>query len=105
MHCCPLSLAAYHVTQGLRGCRLGTVHPEITRMQVRAIMEAAVIVAKQGVRVHPHIMVPLVGIEDELTGQAKIVHEVAAQVFAAAGGWQCCCWHALARHARPCTLS
>jgi pyruvate,orthophosphate dikinase len=72
--------------QGLRGCRLGTVHPEITEMQVRAIIEAAVNVAKEGVKVHPHIMIPLVGIEDELVGQAKIVNEVAAQVFAATGG-------------------
>lgn len=72
--------------QGLRGCRLGTVHPEITEMQVRAIIEAAVNVAKEGIRVHPHIMIPLVGIEDELVGQAKIVNEVAAQVFAATGG-------------------
>ncbi|KAF6253488.1 pyruvate phosphate dikinase [Scenedesmus sp. NREL 46B-D3] len=70
---------------GLRGCRLGTVHPEITEMQVRAIIEAAVNVAREGVRVHPHIMIPLVGIEDELTGQARIVNEVAAQVFAATG--------------------
>lgn len=71
---------------GLRGCRLGTVHPNITEMQIRAIIEAAVNVSKDGVKVHPHIMVPLVGIEDELTGQAKIINEVAQQVFAATGG-------------------
>jgi phosphoenolpyruvate synthase/pyruvate phosphate dikinase len=57
-------------------------------MQVRAIIEAAVNVAKEGVKVHPHIMIPLVGIEDELIGQAKIVTEVAAQVFAATGGYK-----------------
>jgi pyruvate,orthophosphate dikinase len=70
---------------GLRGCRLGTVHPEITAMQARAILEAAVNVAKEGVKVHPHIMIPLVGIEDELVGQAKIVKEIAEQVQKAAG--------------------
>jgi pyruvate,orthophosphate dikinase len=67
-------------------------------MQVRAIIEAAVNVAKEGVKVHPHIMIPLVGIEDELVGQAKIVNEVAAQVFAATGArcFGCCAygsWH------------
>jgi len=70
---------------GLRGCRLGTVHPEITEMQARAILEAAVNVAKEGVAVHPHIMIPLVGIEDELIGQAKIVRETAEAVFKATG--------------------
>lgn len=70
---------------GLRGCRLGTVHPEITEMQARAIIEAAVNVSKTGVRVHPHIMIPLVGIEDELIGQAKIVNQTAQEVFKAAG--------------------
>lgn len=52
---------------------------------MRAIIEAAINVAKDGVKVHPHIMIPLVGIEDELVGQAKIVHDVAQQVFAATG--------------------
>ncbi len=46
---------------GLRGCRLGIVHPEITDMQAQAIFEAATAVVKAGVHVHPHIMVPLVG--------------------------------------------
>eukprot|EP00775_Hariotina_reticulata_P006369 gene6369-6601_t len=70
---------------GLRGCRLGTVHPEITAMQARAILEAAVNVSKAGIKVHPHIMIPLVGIEDELIGQAKIVRQIAEEVIAAAG--------------------
>lgn len=48
--------------------------------QIRAIIEAAINVSKEGVKVHPHIMVPLVGIEDELTGQAKIINDVAQQV-------------------------
>jgi pyruvate,orthophosphate dikinase len=49
-------------------------------LQARAIIEAAVNVSKEGVKVHPHIMIPLVGIDDELVGQAKIVREVAEQV-------------------------
>ena len=48
--------------------------------QIRAIIEAAINVTKEGVKVHPHIMVPLVGIEDELNGQAKIINDVAQQV-------------------------
>jgi pyruvate,orthophosphate dikinase len=53
-------------------------------LQARAILEAAVNVTKEGVKVHPHIMIPLVGIEDELVGQAKIVKEIAEQVGPAA---------------------
>lgn len=49
-------------------------------LQARAIIDAAVNVTKEGVKVHPHIMIPLVGIEDELVGQAKIVRELADQV-------------------------
>lgn len=48
--------------------------------QARAILEAAVNVTKEGVKVHPHIMIPLVGIDDELVGQAKIIRQVAEQV-------------------------
>lgn len=70
---------------GLRGCRLGIVHPEITLMQANAIMEAAVNVAKEGVKVHPHIMIPLVGIEDELTNQVKLIREASEKVFQSVG--------------------
>lgn len=56
---------------GLRGCRLGIVHPDITEMQATAIIEAAVNVAKKGIKVHPHIMVPLVGFEEELKNQVS----------------------------------
>lgn len=56
-------------------------------LQIRAIIEAAVNVSKDGVKVHPHIMVPLVGIEEELTGQAKIINEVAQQV-GEGDGWK-----------------
>lgn len=70
---------------GLRGCRLGTVHPEITAMQAEAILEAAAIASKDGIKVHPHIMVPLVGIQDELLNQAQIVHDAAKKVQEATG--------------------
>jgi pyruvate,orthophosphate dikinase len=58
---------------GLRGCRLGLVHPEIYDMQVRAIFEAAGLCAQRGIEVHPEIMVPLVGTRAELaTIRARI---------------------------------
>ena len=58
---------------GHRGCRLGVAYPEITAMQARAILEAACIVKKEGVDVHPEIMIPLVGIKKELEDQAAVV--------------------------------
>ncbi|MRR13040.1 pyruvate, phosphate dikinase, partial [bacterium] len=70
---------------GHRGCRLGIVYPEITRMQARAILEAACIVKKDGVEVKPEIMIPLVGHVNELKDQEKLVREVARDVFAKAG--------------------
>jgi pyruvate,orthophosphate dikinase len=70
---------------GFRGCRLGIVFPEITRMQCRAIFEAACNVQKEGVKVQPEVMIPLVGFVSELQEQAKIVHEVAERVFAEKG--------------------
>ncbi|MEW5878072.1 MAG: pyruvate, phosphate dikinase [Acidobacteriota bacterium] len=70
---------------GHRGCRLGIVYPEITRMQARAILEAACQVKKEGIDVHPEIMIPLVGNVRELTDQARHVREVAEQVFAEQG--------------------
>ena len=51
---------------GLRGCRLGLIHPEINEMQVRAIFEAAIICKKEGIEVEPEIMIPLVGHANEL---------------------------------------
>lgn len=65
---------------GLRGCRLGIVHPEISAMQARAIFEAAAAVQKQGIKASPEIMIPLVGFSGELKQQIDIVHETAAQV-------------------------
>jgi len=70
---------------GHRGCRLGIAYPEITAMQVRAILEAACLVKKEGAEVHPEIMIPLVGIKSELDNQAVVVRQVAAEVFAEQG--------------------
>jgi pyruvate, orthophosphate dikinase len=66
---------------GHRGCRLGITYPEITEMQARAIFEAAVAVAKQGVKVYPEIMIPLTATLKEMANQAAIVHRVAQEVF------------------------
>ncbi|QDU01406.1 Pyruvate, phosphate dikinase [Gimesia chilikensis] len=66
---------------GHRGCRLGIVYPEITAMQARAIMEAACDVQKEGIEVHPEIMVPLAGFQTEFDNQASIIREVAEQVL------------------------
>jgi pyruvate,orthophosphate dikinase len=70
---------------GHRGCRLGITYPEITEMQARAIFEAAVQVAKKGVKVIPEVMIPLVGNVKELAHQKEIVVRVAEEVFAKAG--------------------
>src|SRR5690606_38204543 len=66
---------------GLRGCRLGIIHPDITRMQVRAVFEAACTVAARKGRVQPEIMVPLVASVVEFRRQALLVREVAEAVF------------------------
>ncbi len=70
---------------GHRGCRLGITHPEISEMQVRAIIEAACAVKKDGVVVEPEIMVPLVGLERELEEQKTIIDRVAGDVFTEQG--------------------
>ncbi len=66
---------------GLRGCRLGITFPEITEMQARAILEAAVAVKLKGGNPHPEIMIPLVGGIEEMRNQAAIVRRVADEVF------------------------
>ena len=58
---------------GHRGCRLGITYPEITEMQARAIFEAAVQVAKKGVKVIPEVMIPLIGSVEEFDNQKDIV--------------------------------
>jgi len=67
---------------GHRGCRLGIVYPEITEMQARAIFQAASIVKKEGIDIHPEIMIPLVGYINELQQQEQIVRRVAEEVCA-----------------------
>ncbi len=67
---------------GHRGCRLGITYPEITEMQARAIFEAAVAVAKDGVKVKPEVMIPLTATLKEMANQAAIVRRVADEVFA-----------------------
>ncbi len=66
---------------GHRGCRLGNTYPEITEMQARAIIEAAVNLKQKGVDARPEIMVPLIGTVKELKLQAEIIHATAAKVF------------------------
>jgi pyruvate,orthophosphate dikinase len=66
---------------GHRGCRLGITYPEITEMQARAIFEAAVEVAKKGVKVLPEVMIPLVATLKEMANQGAIVRRVAEEVF------------------------
>ena len=66
---------------GHRGCRLGITYPVITEMQARAIFEAAVAVAKDGVKVFPEVMIPLTATLKEMANQGAIVHRVAAEVF------------------------
>ncbi len=70
---------------GHRGCRLGIVYPEITAMQARAIFEAACEVAREGIKVYPEVMIPLVGDVKELRNQRRVVEEVAHEVFSRYG--------------------
>ena len=69
---------------GHRGCRLGITYPEITEMQARAIFEAAVLVAKKGIKVLPEVMIPLIGSVGEMDNQKAIVERVAKEVLGAA---------------------
>jgi pyruvate,orthophosphate dikinase len=66
---------------GLRGCRLSLLHPEIIRMQARAIFEAACELAKEGVKVLPEVMVPLVGHPNELREVRKVLEQEAQTVM------------------------
>ena len=70
---------------GLRGCRLGILHPEITVMQVRAIIEAACRLKKEGLEVIPEIMVPLISTVKELEITSEIIHKTARSVIAEQG--------------------
>ncbi len=75
------SLEEFNPMLGHRGCRLGITYPEITEMQTRAIIEAALNCQKRGIKVEPEIMVPLVGVLKELQNQADIINATAAKVF------------------------
>lgn len=66
---------------GLRGCRLGNLYPEITEMQTRAIIEAALELKKEGVETIPEIMVPLTGIVHEFKAQKEIIESTIRKVF------------------------
>jgi len=75
------ALAEFNPMLGHRGCRLGITYPEITEMQARAIMEAACQLTKEGVKVYPEIMIPLVGTKAELAHQKKVVVDTAEKVM------------------------
>src|SRR5256886_9735050 len=70
---------------GFRGCRLGLLFPEVTRMQCRAIFEAAIQVKGERKQVTLEIMVPLVSVSEELAQQSEVIHEVAQQVMGEQG--------------------
>ena len=75
------SLEEFNPMLGHRGCRLGITYPEITEMQARAIIEAALNCKARGIKVYPEIMVPLVGTLKELQHQANVINVTAAKVF------------------------
>ncbi|MBD5194263.1 MAG: pyruvate, phosphate dikinase [Bacteroidales bacterium] len=74
-------LSEFNPMLGHRGCRLGITYPEITEMQTRAIIEAAINCEEKGIKVFPEIMVPLVGTLKELQHQANVINTTAAKVF------------------------
>ena len=75
-------LSEFNPMLGHRGCRLGISYPEITEMQARAIFEAACDLVKEGKKVFPEIMVPLVGDVTELANQREIIVRIAKEVMA-----------------------
>ncbi len=75
------NLHEFNPMLGHRGCRLGNTYPEITEMQARAIIEAAVNLKQKGIDARPEIMVPLIGTVKELKLQADIINETAKKVF------------------------
>ncbi|MBN1347510.1 MAG: pyruvate, phosphate dikinase, partial [Phycisphaerae bacterium] len=80
------SLAEFNPMLGHRGCRLGLTYPEVSDMQVRAIIEAAINVKRnKGIAVHPEIMIPLVGNVTELTIARDAAEKVIAEVFKETG--------------------
>ena len=79
------SLTETNPMMGHRGCRLSLTYPEILRMQVSAILQAAIAVEAEGYTPSPEIMVPLVASEEEMKALAGMIHATAAEVFAAQG--------------------
>jgi pyruvate,orthophosphate dikinase len=75
------SLAEFNPMLGHRGCRLGNTYPEITEMQTRAIIEAALNCKAKGIDAKPEIMVPLIGTKEEFKMQEGIIRETAEKVF------------------------
>jgi pyruvate,orthophosphate dikinase len=75
------ALEEFNPMLGHRGCRLGNTYPEITEMQARAIIEAALNLKSKGIDARPEIMIPLVGTIKEFEIQAEIIHKTAQQVF------------------------
>ena len=79
------SLAEFNPMLGHRGCRLGNTYPEITEMQTRAILEAALNCKGRGIDARPEIMVPLIGTKTELVKQEEIIRKTADKVFGERG--------------------
>lgn len=79
------SLCEHNPMLGHRGCRLGNTYPEITQMQTRAILSAAIDLKREGLDPHPEIMVPLTGILYEFEVQEKVIRDEAAALFAEEG--------------------
>ncbi len=79
------SLSEANPMLGHRGCRLGNTYPEITEMQTRAILGAAIQLKKEGFDPHPEIMVPLIGIVNEFDLQEKVIRDTAKELFAQEG--------------------
>ncbi|MEY8606279.1 pyruvate, phosphate dikinase [Muribaculum intestinale] len=75
------SLEEFNPMLGHRGCRLGITYPEITEMQTRAIIEAALNMKARGIKVFPEIMIPLVGTLKEIQNQADVINITASKVF------------------------
>lgn len=75
------SLEEVNPMLGFRGCRLGVLYPEITEMQTQAIVEAALILRKEGLHPVPEIMVPLVGHVNELRDQKQVIEATAERMF------------------------
>ncbi len=78
-------LHEFNPMMGHRGCRLGITYPEITEMQARAMLEAALHMRARGIDVRAEIMIPLVGTVREFNAQARVIRQAAEAVFAAHG--------------------